>query len=406
MNEEDIKMNSSLLEIPPSPKVNVIMSARKKCLHLCEYVNHFTSRFLCLVLVLAQVHYLDYLLVFYSQSPYWWFILIPDWIAIFLFFAHFTKSYRHFARTPKTHDAFLGLRSKSDPLSCRDGHDKSYFPWWPLAWLIYSITISIKIIVLFTMTPEESIEQWEAKTIQGATGMQTAVGMTSVIFFLMLISNIHRSVSGKMKSFIHEVGATVTIDLLDTMDLLELLYEEEEKHTRWGGDEEIVFRLVLAIVVINMLVPVFPCAIIHRGRTHTSHMFRRLVLTQKVLQIVLVNLLFMSVRLILWSMYGEKFSAFIIKNVLMVGILSTDIFNVYMEAHEEKRREKHQKTYYDTIMGVAAPVKTKSVNGDSVEFEMKEVIEAVMFAIELKKVNKKSEGVEAGQNNTGREWST
>ena len=370
------------------------MSARKKCLHLCEHVNHFSSRFLCLILILAQVHYLDYLLVFYSQTPYWWFILIPDWIAIFLFFAHFAKSYRHFARSPKVHEIAWGFNSKNDPLPCREGHDKTYFPWWPLAWLVYSITISLKIIVLFTMTPEESIEQWEAQTIQGATGMQTAVGITSVIFFLMLVSNIHRSVNGKMKSFIHEVGATVTIDLLDTMDLLELLYEEEEKQAQWGGHEEIIFRLVLTIVVINMLVPVFPCAIIHRGRTHTSQMFRRLVLIQKVLQIVLVNLLFMSVRLVLWSMFSEKFSAFIIKNVLMVGILSTDIFNVYMEAHEEKRKEKHQRKYYDTIMGVATPVKSKAVNGESVEFEMKEVIEAVMFAMELKRVNKKPETVE------------
>lgn len=389
MESEDIEMNSSLLEIPETSKVKTLMSARKKCIHLCEHVNHYASRVLCMILIIMQVHYLDYLLVFYSQSSYWWFILIPDWVAIFLFLIYFIKSYKHFARAPKTYETYLGFQTTPDPIRCREGHDKTYFPWWPLAWLLYSITISLKIIVLFTMTPEESIEQWEEQTLQGATGMQTAVGITSVIFFLMLVSNIHRSVNQKMKSFIHEVGATVTIDLLDTMDLLELLYEEEEKSDRWGGNEVIIFRLVLIIVVINMLVPVFPCVIIHRGRTHTSHMFRRLVLIQKVLQIVLVNILFMCVRLVLWSMFSEKFSAFIIKNILMVGILSADIFNVYMEMHEEKHREVHKKKYYETIMGVATPVKTKTHDGESVEFEMKAVIEAVMMATELKRVNQK-----------------
>ena len=248
---------------------------------------------------------------------------------------------------------------------------KIYFPWGPLAWFIYGTVTSAKIIVIFTSANYG--QKWETGTARSKSGMQMAIGLTSIIFFLLLMSTIHHSVESKMKRFIHEVCATVTIDLLDTMDLLEIMYVEEEKHLHWNGNREIIVKLVLGIVVINLLIPVFPCIIVFLGWTHDRHRFRYLVLVQKVTQIVLVNLFFMSIRLALWSIFHESFSAFVIKNILMVGILTSDIFSVYMEAHQEKK-ESLNYDFKNAVVNTSEVKKKLEVEKDAKEVKWKDKV--------------------------------
>eukprot|EP00106_Octopus_bimaculoides_P017933 XP_014785375.1 PREDICTED: uncharacterized protein LOC106880078 isoform X1 [Octopus bimaculoides] len=339
------------------------MPTRKSCLHFWQSFYHISTRVLCVLLIVAQTLYMDYLVVQYKENNIWWCLLVPDLLAIFLFATYFIRTYHYFIFTKEGRTKPMpGMKSNKTKLKL--------FPWGPFAWFIYSSATALKIILIFTSVPQFK-SKWQKNTLTSMSTSQAAVGFTSLIFFFMIMSNVHKSTNRKMKNFIHEVGATVPIDLLDTMDLMELLYEEEKaKHLHVN-----IIRLVLGIVVINLTLPILPCVVIHRGRTHTSNMFRRLVFAQKVIQIVLINLLFISVRLVLWAMFNEKFSIFILKNVLMIGILLSDIFSVYKEVHEEAKHEDKVKKYEDVIKEMI-PEDVKE------EIEMDDLVEAVAAVIE------------------------
>lgn len=241
--------------------------------------------------------------------------------------------------------------------------NNNYLPWGPIAWFTYGSVTASKVIVAFHSN--SYMMEWERNTIRGPSALQLAVGLAAVIYFLMLISNIHQSVDRKMKNFIHEVGATVPIDILDTMDLMELLYEVEDRRVVHEG----IIKLILTIVVVNLIVPTFPCAIVYRGRTFGSTIFKRLVFAQKIVQIIMVNLLFVCVRAVLCALYGKKFSAFIIKNILVIVILLSDIFSVYKESREEKNVKKRSEKERDS--SIASVIKrTREMIGvkrDSIE---------------------------------------
>ncbi|CAI9715824.1 Hypothetical predicted protein [Octopus vulgaris] len=243
------------------PKEN----SKKKWLYRCECLHHYFSRIFCLVLLIGQNHYIDYLLVYYQKISFWWIIFVPDWFVIILFIVYYVQTYSQFVTN-------IDIRKHwpSDSASNEDKTRKTnHLPWGPIAWFVYGSVTAAKVIVAFHS--KSYMMEWERNTIRGPSGFQLAVGLAALIYFLMLISNIHQTVDRKMKNFIHEVGATVPIDILDTMDLMELLYEVEDRRVIHEG----IIKLILTIVVVNLIVPTFPCAIVYRGRTHGSSMFKR-----------------------------------------------------------------------------------------------------------------------------------
>ncbi|GAB1598206.1 uncharacterized protein LOC115215557 isoform X1 [Argonauta hians] len=336
------------------------MSTRKSCLHFWQLFYHTSTRGICIVLMVLQMTCLDYVVVTYRENNLWWLIGILDVVVVSLFSIYFFKTYYYFIRTKKINEKKLKI-----------------YPWGPLAWFIYSTETVLKILLIFNSDPQLTTK-WEYNTFRSQTTSQAAVGFTSLIFFFMIMSNVHKSTNRKIVTFIHEVGATVPLDLLDTMDLMELLYQEE-KMARFHVN---IIRLIMAIVVINLTLPIIPCIIIHRGITHTSSVFRRLVLIQKVIQILLINLLFVGVRLILWGIFNEKFSIFIIKNVLIIGILLSDIFSMYKEFHEEIKHDIQLKQYEEAINDMLSDNVKENI-------EMEDLVEAVATIAEkdLKRVS-------------------
>ena len=280
-----------------------------------DYMHHFLSRLSIMVLLIAQICIINNILAYYKGSDKWWTLLITDSVYFVFFLIHISSTYRIFV---------VNYKSSIDQSKLR-------FPWGPLAWVIYSVVLCSKIIIIFT----SFAPRMEEGTIVGPNTLRAMIGMTAIIFFLLLMSHMHKDIHPELRIFIYSIGATVPIDLLDTMDIMELLYDAEEK--RMITDD--MLNMILFIIVVNLLIPVFPLSVLHIPDIHKKHIFTQLMIIQKVIQIIIINLLFMTVRLILWQHFGKGFSTFIIKNVLMIGILSYDIFGICKEEHDLKKIE-------------------------------------------------------------------
>lgn len=279
------------------------------------YVHHFVSRVVVMLLLLFQIFIINHILAYYNGSDKWWSLLVTDTVYFVLFLIHLSSTYR--ILVINSHD------KASQP--------KMRFPWGPLAWVIYSVVLCSKLIIIFTTFAP----RMEDGAIVGANTLRAMVGLTAVVFFLLLMSHLHKSINPVLRMFIFGIGATVPIDLLDTMDIMELLYDAEENRMINSS----MLDMILFIIVINLLIPVFPLSVVHIPEIHKKKMFGGLMITQKVIQIIVINCLFMAVRLILWQHFGKTFSTFIVKNVLMIGILSYDIVSIIHETKENMKEE-------------------------------------------------------------------
>lgn len=240
---------------------------------------------------------------------------MPDSVYLVLFIIHTVFSYRkHF-----------------DSHELPNQERKWSFPFGPLTWVIYALVLSSKLVVVFTSF---ATEMEDVNGINSSNTLRAMFGLTAVVFFLLLLSYLHDTTPKSLKTFIYTVGATVPIDLLDTMDIMELLYEEEETRKISEG----MVYMILVIIVGNLMIPMFPCTIVYIHEFGSKRMFVHLMVAQKVIQILVINLLFMSIRLILWQEFGQGFSAFIIKNILVMGILSYDLFRICREKQEDEAR--------------------------------------------------------------------
>ncbi|GAB1597461.1 uncharacterized protein LOC106881800, partial [Argonauta hians] len=289
----------------------------QKCIQNYEFLHHKLLRIVTILILLLQMFVIDYQLVHYKKTGTYWCMLLPDSIYFIMFIIHLVLSYK------KIFHSVESPRQKRKPT----------FPLGPLTWVVYALVLSSKLIIIFTSFATQMEDE---DGIESANTLRAMFGLTAVVFFLLLISYLHESIPQSLKTFIYTVGATVPIDLLDTMDIMELLYEEEEERNISEG----MVIMILVIIVGNLLVPMFPCTIVYVQEFESKHIFSNLMIAQKVIQIMVINLLFMSIRLILWQEFGRGFSAFIIKNVLVMGILSYDLFRICKEKKEQESKEK------------------------------------------------------------------
>ncbi|XP_014787797.1 uncharacterized protein LOC106881800 [Octopus bimaculoides] len=282
-----------------------------------QFLHHKLLRIFIVLLLLVQMFVVNYQLVHYEETQTYWCMLIPDSVYLVLFIVHIFFSY-------KKH--FQGYELPNP-------ERKQTFPFGPLTWVVYALVLSSKLIVVFTSFATEMEDE---NGINSANTLRAMFGLTAVVFFLLLMSYLHDTTPTSLKTFIYTVGATVPIDLLDTMDIMELLYEEEETRKISEG----MVYMILVIIVGNLMIPMFPCTILYIQEFKSKRIFVHLMIAQKVIQIVVINLLFMSIRLILWQEFGQGFSAFIVKNILVMGILSYDLFRICREKAEDEQREE------------------------------------------------------------------
>lgn len=279
--------------------------------YCCSKLHNTPAAAICVFLFLVQAAAMDYYLVFYLSNDhlYW---AASDLLNLGLLISCIYQSYS--ART----------RGKN--------REKTFHSFAWLSWLVMNIVLSAKTIVIF-VTIAHTLEEKHASFF-GPNTLKTTIALGSCIFLLLLTTQHDAPLGSERRQFINELTGTVVFDLLDTADILEILFEQTETESFWTGLKE----FILAVAALNLIIPTVPLltlSITHFGRDKLQ---RRLMYLHRMMVVLAVNVPNLLVRLNLWHGHSVAISPFTLKNVILICIT---VYEFYL--HKKGKYQMHRK---------------------------------------------------------------
>ena len=261
----------------------------------CQHFYQLPARIICILVLIYQMIILDYYMVtFYNKL--WWFWVIPDIISIAVFCWAFVISYIHLKKT---------------------SHEKNHtrggeLPFGYIAWGVYAIFLSAKIGIIYRNIAPTLIED----DFFGPNMLKCTLACSAIIFFLLVVTHHDAEPQSKQQGYINSLTGSVTMDVLDTVSLLNILFLQvsriflsfEMHHT------------IIAIGIINVLLPVVPLLILSKTRFGHGKMPELLHTIHTIVYLLAINLPNLVIRLLLWHLRNGDISVFVIKNVMGIGL--------------------------------------------------------------------------------------
>ena len=282
------------------------------CVRLCTSLQDWPPALLCMSLALLQMGVLDYYLIHHlGRSHLTW--LAFDAINITLLVISI-----HQARTAI-------FRDKKDPDTTRIASGS--MGW--VAWFFMSVSVAAKSVVIFHLFSDD-LE--ESKTsFFGPNTLKTTIALGSCTFLLLLITQHDAPAGSDGRRYIEELTSTVVFDILDTVDILEILFDSDDRSKLWNGLEE----FILAVAFMNLVIPTVPLFTLAKSKFGQKKLSVKLVHGHRILLVLVVNVPNLLIRLLLWHGLSTSISPFTLKNILAILVTFYDI-------HERNKEEIQQ----------------------------------------------------------------
>lgn len=208
---------------------------------MVNYALELFAKVSCVGLVLFQGILLDVYLVKF-HSALWWLWTLVDALLISSWTVLLVVIWRAYKKKEKM------KREAEDMI---DGRDLTKFPdeikHAYLAWIVYALSLIPRVVILYRKDASTLFEH----DIFGPNFLKVATSCTPLIFILLIYA-LHdgKQVSAR-KYFLNSMVGTITLDLFDSIDLLEFLFEPEDQ---FKFPREILDS-TLAFACINFLLP-------------------------------------------------------------------------------------------------------------------------------------------------------
>lgn len=280
------------------------------CIQMCSSMQQIPMRILCTVLVLLQGFVLDYYLVTY-KNKYWYSWIVADVALFFTFFMAFVISYRHLLLANNSKEQKIRIQTGPLPLG--------YF-----AWLVYSSLLAARVAIIF----KDIAYKLNEEDFFGPNTLKIAISSAAFVFLFLLLTHHNAETDSLRKILINELTGTVVFDVLDSVDVLDVLFNHK-------AIEDFPVHLdtaIIAVACINFILPTLPLATL--SSTHFGHKKapREIIFLHKMLLVFLVNLPLLIIRLLLWHVLSKEISVFPVKNLIVIFLVFYDMF--------EKRKEE------------------------------------------------------------------
>ncbi|KAK3595601.1 hypothetical protein CHS0354_009557 [Potamilus streckersoni] len=284
-------------------------------IRMCSSMHQVPARVLCVLLVLVQGFILDYYLASH-KNVYWYGWVAADIATGFIFFVAFVISYRHLILVKNSSRKDAPIQAGSLPLA--------YF-----AWFLYSTFLAARVAIIF----KHFAWEFNEKEFFNANTLKINISLASLIFVLLLMSHHDAELDTRRRRYIEGLTATVVFDILDSVDVLDTLFEENSVQELPNFETAII-----SIACINFILPTLPLMIL--SRSHFGHKItpNDIEILHKLLLVFLVNLPLLVIRLILWHVLQEEISIFPMKNAII-------IFVVFHDLYEKRRKELLEKDF-------------------------------------------------------------
>lgn len=273
----------------------------------------------CIILLILQGAILDFYLVEHHETRSLGFIatdiiVLAVWIGVmFMAKRKFLSKLRKRRRGKEKTDG----KPRQPEMECAEnGADEIAYVF--IAWLAYvAITLVPEVSVIF----KRFADQLGDAKVFGQNILKVALCITPMLFLLLLNSHHDAKPNSKRRVYIDKLSAGVTLDLLDSIDILEILFMDDMELDLPVGLE----NAIIAFACINFFLPTLALlnlSAIVKGQVRSANF----QIMYSVSYILLVNVPLGTIRTILWTRYNQDVSVFIGKNIIASAIYMFDIY--------------------------------------------------------------------------------
>ncbi|XP_046544493.1 transmembrane protein 121B-like [Haliotis rubra] len=310
----------------------------------CGALNGIPARIFCILLLLAQGGILDYFLAKHQTQASWAWIAF-DLVNVGLFIASFVISRRH-----------LALQK------VKDEQNTAVTLGW-LAWLVYSVSLVARMAIAFNKFSFKLSED----SFFGPNTLKTSLALASCVFVLLLTSHHDAAPASERRRYIEDLTGTVVFDVLDTVDVLEVMFDKSSRDMLLPGLQQ----SILLVAGLNLIIPTVPLITLNLTNFGYKKMPKRLVALHKLLVVLVVNVPNLIVRLVLWHGFSVGISPFMLKNLILISIVLYEFYE-----HKRVKYDEHAGAIEVRKKGSRGTASPAAVNGQSglTTFSMQERI--------------------------------
>lgn len=284
---------------------------------MVQFAIEVASKVLCYSLLIIQGSLLNAYLVKVHHYVLWLSWICADVVIISVWTLSLAMVRKSFRSTKRKRDDGDHVDGR-DPEQSPDEIKYSY-----LAWLVYVIFLCPRVLLIF-QNVKGNVNDAD---ILGTNLLKVVVSCTPLIY-LLLVNGFHNAEPmTSRKLYIQSIAASGTLDLFDSVDILELLFEAEH-------GIRIPQRYVIAILVfasLNWFLPLLGLTGL-RIKTMSGRVASLQLKTINVLSVmILVNIPNLVIRSALWINYDADVSVLIMKNVMCLFLGMYEIFEYFGE---------------------------------------------------------------------------
>lgn len=190
-----------------------------------------------------------------------------------------------------------------------------------VAWIVYTVHLVPQIATLFKMKTRVFDDE---NLAFGGNTLKMNLCLTPMLFLFLIYAHHDAKSHSRRKYYLEKITAAVTLDLFDSVEMLEYLFERGSLPTE-------VETAILVFSCMNIFLPTFALFELKYNKFHDSGevspiSFRFIYIFSFMF---FVNVPFFVLRMILWHKYHLDISVLLAKNALAITLGVLEIFEFY-----------------------------------------------------------------------------
>ena len=235
-------------------------------------------------------------------SKWYWLWSIADVIILATFTVAFLKSFHFLKKTDQEQDREAEKERQKGVIT------KAELPLGWIAWLIYSVFLAIRMAILFW----DVVQHLDEKDFFGPNTLKLTIASAAFVCLLLIATHHDAPYGSSRQSFISGVSKGATMDILDTVAILDILFIIES-HIFLTFE---MHRTIIFIAFVNLILPTVPLLVLSQTRFGKDDMTTGMKVAHTLIYMMFINVPLFIIRLILWHVRNQNISVFLIKNVL------------------------------------------------------------------------------------------
>jgi hypothetical protein len=191
---------------------------------------------------------------------------------------------------------------------------------------VYTVVLGVKVVAIFSTDAKDLHET----NFFGQNTLKASIALAAVVFltFLPTLNDVQH---GPRKDLTVALTSTVTVDILDGVDNLEILFDVGLIDTFPQGLDYVI----IIVSCINFMLPIVPLFILARYRFGLKAPSMKYLALLRFAIVYLVNFPLLVLRLYIWHGLSRGISVFLLKNMMAMGVVTFELFEKLLYQRKE-----------------------------------------------------------------------